>query len=190
MEIDIDRTMADLVSADLETQCVALEEVGRMVGVLTAQALKGFESSDVPRLMAERLGFVGKAVTGQIEEFILSRQRDELRVLASINLLYIGSNYGLDDVIQEFRDQGPHEMEAVYQLVNARVPGTDQLIIERLRKFSSQEFSDPKRFDYIDSLIVNLQRLDARLPDDIRETIQRVEGLPHYLRYRLPKARS
>lgn len=185
-EINFNKLMQDLVSDNFETQCLALESFCDLVDAITQQAIKGFEVSKTPDLIAERLANLGTIVTNRVEGFIESSKSGERKILASILLLHIGSHKGLDDVIAEFKNQGKYEHLSISKLVKTQMPGVGDLIIERLRKFSLNEFKDEKKSVYVNNLLQYLENLSVHLPTDLKESFEKIRDSPAYKYYALP----
>src|SRR5215213_3179096 len=174
-EINFNKIMQELVSEDFETQCTALESVRDLNEAIVEQAIKGFETSQAPDLIIEGLANIGFIVRQKLESFVETSKETEKITLASIVLLYLGSRKGVENVINEFVNQGKHEILAVGKLIQAQVPKTGDIIIERLRKFSLEELQDAKKAIYVDSLLRYLNQLKTPLPKDLEESFEKIK---------------
>lgn len=181
--LNVDNLIQDLVAADLGTQIAAAGQVVGLVGTLTDQMLKAFEISDKPGFMAERITVLGQVVRQRTEKFHELLPPGELRVQIAVTLLLIGSSRGIDDLRNEVRERRPHEQLAMAHLANAKVPGTETLIIERLRQFPLDEFRDPEPTLYIPLLFLKLSELGVRLPDDLQHKEKILRDNPEFAEY-------
>lgn len=182
-EINFNKVMQDLVSEDFETQCVALESIGESFKVFAEQSVRALETTSNPFLIVERLANLGSVIVLPLEEFIERTADYEKRVLASILLLRLGSNKGINNVIDELRTEGKNEYLATIVLAESRNPQVKDLFTERLRKFSLEELQDSKRTAYIDSFLKTLRELNVSLPEDIRDSFGKIKDSPTYQYY-------
>ena len=184
-EINFNKIINDLVSENFETQCIALEQVSDLSTVLAKQGVKALEVSQNPFLIAERLIKLGSIIVKPLESFIESLKECEKRTIASILLLQLGSYKGLKNVIAELENKGENEYLASRVLIEQNVPGVDNLIIDRLRKFSTEELQNEKTSIYVENLLSYLGRLNVALPSDLEEAFDKLINSPTYKYYRL-----
>jgi hypothetical protein len=184
-EINLNKLMTDLVSENYETQVDALEEVSDILSVLAEQCVKSLSVSDNPYLIAERLTYLGTRIIPPLERFVGCQDEMDFEkiFLGSIVLLRVGSKKGLDNVVKELKEKGQNEYLAANQLTKSKIPEAGDLIIERLRFFSFEEFKEMKTSTYISCLLGYLKELSTPLPNDLNEIIESLKSEEVYKYY-------
>lgn len=175
--------MQDLISENIEIQCLAIEQLSDVSTIIAEQSVKALETTNNPFLIAERIVRLGTIIVTPLEKFIEQEIDDEKKVLASIVLLKLGSQKGLDNIITEVRKKGENEYLAINSLVESNIPNVDDLIIERLRQFSLEEFQNVKTSIFISNLFSYLKRLEVSVPEDIKGSIEKIKNSEAYKYY-------
>jgi hypothetical protein len=180
MSYDVEALMNGLVSEDMERQTSAIEAAGKLIQQLAEQAVRGLAVSSSPVITTDWLSRLGPVLIPSLEKFVDSAAPGEKRVAAGCLLLYLGSQKGVKDVLDELRSGGPNEFLAANKLVKAKIPEAPALIIERLRQIPESVLFDESQSPYVYGFLRYLEESGTPLPPDLKQRFTR-PGVPEYI---------
>jgi HEAT repeat protein len=169
-----------LASQDLESRLGAVEDLANIANRVVDRVLEEFAKPGPARyLIFERLGRFGSMAVDPLEQLLQRSEDRELQVLAAAAVLSLGSEAGVQVLLDAVRADDPLVCVAVRVLANAGV-------VEAAPRIENAIYHcDLSRTDVVECLVAGLRRFADPLPDGVRVRIRAVE--PAWLRDSLLK---
>src|SRR6266496_609610 len=159
--IDVDTIVRDLSSVQLDRQIPALEQLCEVVNYLVEVAVDRLEAGPERFLVAERLHKLGGTAVGPLELLLMKTDNGEVKILASLVLLQLGSRVGTHWLLQGVLEDHTYACLIVRHLAKSRIYEAVDRIIARLR------VSDATDLDLIVGFLDALERLNVDVPSDL-----------------------
>ncbi|MEM7594732.1 MAG: HEAT repeat domain-containing protein [Cyanobacteria bacterium P01_A01_bin.83] len=157
----LDSLIENLDSQQIEHQIPAIEETANIVETLAKKAVAALENSPNRFLVAERLNRFGSIIVPDLEQLLESSTNSEVKILASLVLLQLGSKAGVAILLNTIRDDEEYAILAARHLAQAGIKDAIDPICDRLKSASLEEV------DLIVSLLDALNKSNGKLPQDL-----------------------
>jgi len=160
-QISMEELKANLLSDNLEVQIPALDQAWQAVQDLVAIAVQMLENGPERFLVAERLHKFGPTIVEPLQSLLMRSNNEEVKVLASLALLQLGSLTGLDVLLRALTIDRNYPVLIAQHLAAKKVYESADRIILRLRTAENSEI------DLIVGLLTALAELEAQMPSDL-----------------------
>jgi HEAT repeat protein len=169
--------VTDLDSTDPEVKLRAIDNFGEAVQSLVDQVVNHLADPEPWRyLVLERLPRFGTLTLAPLERLLRESTDQDVRLVAAIGLLGLGSNTPVSIVLDAVRTDEPYLCMAVRVLARQRISAAIPLIEQVLRTYDISQQTQPT----ISCLLDALQLLGADVSDDFRQRLCSVK--PDWLR--------
>jgi hypothetical protein len=159
--IEVDRMISDMTSGQPDRQIPALDQACHLVNHLVQIAVDALEAGPERFLVAERLHWLGPTAVGPLEVLLMRTDNSEVRILASLVLLQLGSRVGIHWLLQGVLEDHNYAGLVVGHLAKNGIYEAVDRIVARLR------VSDAADLDLIVASLDALETLKADLPSDL-----------------------
>jgi hypothetical protein len=180
---DLEPTLARLESDSLSEQAAALDEATFILIEFGKRVVNQFVHTNDRFIIWERLFRFGMFVIEPLKEVLLSTDDLELRGMSAMVLLKLGDKTGVPFLLEIIATGDMLLCQAAYRLAEAQITEAGDRMIERLRLL---KFTEKYQKDYIQCLLIALQRLGKTLPPDLVERFLGIEA-PWEIRVLLEK---
>jgi hypothetical protein len=153
--------LEDLDSSNLETQVLAVEQAANIVQVLAMKVLETFKTSNNPFLIAEHLYQFGSILLPHLETLFQETENSELKLLSAIVLLRLGSQVGVNYLLQAIIDDQQYPCLVASCLASIPIYEAINPILQRLRSVDLEDV------DLIISFLTVLEEFNHNIPNDL-----------------------
>ena len=160
--IDLDSTLRDFASDQLERQIPALDQLCQLVNDLVKLAVYKLETGPERFLIAERLHNLGGTAIVPLESLLMRTDNPEVRILASLVLMQVGSQTGLPWLLQGILEDRNYATLIVRHVAEHKVSAAADKIVARLRV--SDATTD---LDLVVASLEALEKLNVDVPQDL-----------------------
>lgn len=172
---DLAQLAVFLNASDTKTQAQAIDEAIEVNFLLADAAVYALQNGQDRYFVAERLPNFGSIIIKPLQELLKESADAEVKVLASLVLLRLGSKAGIPDLLQAVSTEPVDRYAAlvVDRLAACGISETSEAVINRLRQFSLTEVDLGKSFesnalkDFVVASLHALQTLNFPLPQDL-----------------------
>jgi len=182
---DLTQLAVFLNASDTKTQAQAIDEAIQVNSLLADAAVYALQNGQDHYFVAERLPNFGSIIIKPLQALLKESADAEVKVLASLVLLRLGSKAGVPGLLQAVLTEPVDRYAAliVDRLAACGISETSEAVINRLRQFSLTEIDLGKSFesnalkDFVVSSLHAMQTLDFPLPQDLLNHLT-APGLP------------
>ncbi len=182
---DLTQLAVFLNASDAKTQAQAIDEAIQVNSLLADAAVYALQNGQDRYFVAERLPNFGSIIMEPLQALLKESADAEVKVLASLVLLRLGSKVGVPDLLQAVLTEPVDRYAAliVDRLAACGVSETSEAVINRLRQLSLKEIDLGKSFesnankDFVVASLHALQTLNLPLPQDLLDHFT-APGLP------------
>jgi hypothetical protein len=160
-KLDLYQTVENLESGELEKQVCALEGAVEIVNLLAFKTVETFEKASHKFPIADRLYRFGSIMVPHLEQLLEKTEDLETKILAAVVLLRLGSQVGVDVLLNAISRDKQYPCLAASCLAAAGIKIAINPISDRLRNASFEEI------DLIVGLLTALEELNGEIPPDI-----------------------
>jgi hypothetical protein len=139
-----------------------LDEALEIVNVLARKAVDAFKRGPERLFVAERLYRFGSVVMTPLEKLLETSEDSELRILASMVLLQLGSTVGVPWLLNAIVNDDEYACMAAMRLAEAGIVDAGDGIVARLRSCELE-------MDGVVGLLFALEKLGHEIPLDLRK---------------------
>ena len=181
--IEVNRLISDLISGQLDTQIPALEQVCELVNHLVKVAVDVLETGPERFLIAERLHRLGATAVDPLQVLVMKTDNAEVRILASMVLLQLGSRAGMHWLLQAIIEDQHYACLIVRHLAENRIYEAVDRIIARLKTSASDDV------DLIVTFLTALETLKVDVPPDLIDRFEQ-PSMPWQVRTAVGRLKS
>ena len=163
--IDLNVTLSDLESGNIEKQMAALEQARDIVKILVEKSVGALENSSDRVFVAERLSSFGSIAIPPLEAVLANSDNSEVKTHASLVLLQLGSKSGVAHLMHEMAQVSDYACLIARHMVRAEIVESREAIVAYLRA------SNLEKAGSIICLLRLINREKIELPEDIRERL-------------------
>jgi len=182
---DLTQLAVFLSASDAKTQGQAIDEAIQVNSLLADAAVYALQNGQDRYFVAERLPNFGSIIMEPLQALLKESADAEVKVLASLVLLRLGSKAGVPDLLQAVLTEPVDRYAAliVDRLAACGISETGEAVINRLRQLSLKEIDFGKSFesnankDFVVSALHAMQTLNFPLPQDLLNHLT-APGLP------------
>lgn len=160
-QTSLEALRANLLSENLEEQIPALDQACKLVEDIITIAVQMLEKGPERYLVAERLPRLGPTVVEPLQSLLLRSSNSEVKVLASLVLLRLGSEIGMDVLMHALSVDRNYPVLIAEHLAARKVCESADRMISRLRT------AEPDEIDLIVGFLRALAELRAEIPADL-----------------------
>lgn len=164
-KVNLNSLIEDLDSQQIEQQISAIEETVNIIETLAKRAVAALENSPNRFLVAERLNRFGSIIVPHLEQLLDKSKNSEVKILASLVLLQQNSQAGISILLNAIESDREYAVLAAQNLATAEIKDAIEPICDRLRNSNLAEI------DLIVSLLDSLNKLNAKLPQDLYQSL-------------------
>jgi hypothetical protein len=170
----INDLIADMHSNNIEITIRAFDDAARICKIIAENGAEAFSKGGyVCYFRGERIGRFGSLVINDLEDLVTRSRDAEVRILAAINLLNLGSSAGVDVLLKEIESGDQYVCLVAGNLGRNGVAEAAVPMMQRLRivnpKSTGTDYKYNQDKEIAISLILALTELGVEIPEDIRE---------------------
>lgn len=160
-KLDVYKTLENLESGELEKQVIAVDTAAEIVNLLALKTVETFGKAAHKFPLADRLYRFGSIMVPHLEQLLNKTEDSETKILAAVVLLRLGSEVGIDVLLNAISRDEQYPCLAGSCLAAAGIKIAINYISDRLRNATFEET------DLIVGLLTALEELNGEIPADI-----------------------
>lgn len=156
-------------SRDLEEKISAIEKSESIIAMIINAIVSELENDNNCYLIAERISNIQDVLYTSLNNMFENTKKGEVKELIALLLFNIGSHETIDYLIQMIKLESVHSGLAARDLAERGVKEAVTPILEQLKVI------DTDKIDLVVAFIQGLKKLNAPIPDDIKNRFKSEE---------------